>query len=447
MHSLSSVRHASSRGVIGSLLFEASELFAQARVLVVDDVESNVVLLDRMLSSAGVGAVMGLTDPSRAVEVCAEWDPDVVLLDLHMPGLDGIEVLRRLRAVMPVDSFLPVVMLTADGTATAREGALASGANDFVTKPFNRLEVLLRVHNLLETRELYSRSAEREAALRAELDARESDDRRVAELRREQWSRVNAVLLGDGLTMCFQPIFDLAGTSLVGVEALARFSSSPARPPNEWFAEADDVGLGVELELLAVERALDQLDGLDSSCFMALNVSSNAAAAEGLTALLSRAPAERVMLELTEHARIENDDALVPALSALRTFGVRIAVDDAGAGYAGLQQILRLAPDVVKLDLELIQGVHHDPARRALVSAMVTFAGDIGAVIIAEGIQSLEDLESLRALGVPWGQGFYLARPTSLPDVHNYGKRRASNGDAVISAAASVPQPRWQSRT
>jgi EAL domain-containing protein (putative c-di-GMP-specific phosphodiesterase class I) len=330
-------------------------------------------------------------------------------------------------------------MLTADGTGAAREGALASGANDFLTKPFNRLEVLLRVHNLLETRELYMRSAEREATLRRELDARESDDRRVAEVRREQSSRVNAVLYGDGMTMCFQPIFDLAETSLVGVEALARFASSPVRPPNEWFAEADEVGLGVELELLAVERALQQLDELESGCFMALNVSSQAAAAERLMTLLARAGGERVMLELTEHARIDNEDELVPALSALRALGVRIAVDDAGAGYAGLQQILRLAPDVVKLELELIRGVHRDPARRALVSAMVTFAGDIGAVIIAEGIQSVEDLESLIALGVPWGQGFYLAHPTTLPVVHNYAARRVSIERGAIEDAAPVP--------
>jgi EAL domain-containing protein (putative c-di-GMP-specific phosphodiesterase class I) len=329
--------------------------------------------------------------------------------------LDGIEVLRRLRAVISEDSFLQVLMLTADGTPAAREGALAAGAKDFVTKPFNRVEVLLRVHNLLETRELYMRSVNRRAALQVELDARKSEDRRAAEARLERLADVQAVLIGDALTMKFQPVLDLGSDMLVGVEALARFATSPRRPPNEWFADAEEVGLGVQLELLAVQRAVEQFDDLAPDCFMALNVSPRTATADELRGLLADVPGERVMLELTEHARIDDHATLFAGLTDLRARGVRIAVDDAGAGYAGLQQILQLRPDVVKLDLELIQGVHRDPARRALASAMVTFARDIGAGLIAEGIESSEDLESLRALGVPWGQGFYLAEPGRLP--------------------------------
>ncbi|MCU1502604.1 MAG: putative two-component system sensor kinase [Ilumatobacteraceae bacterium] len=131
------------------------ELFREARVLVVDDLAANVVLLQRMLAGAGVGEISSLTDSRLVVEQCQTWHPDLILLDLHMPNMDGVAVLEMLRATLAPDVFVPVLMLTADVTGAARERALAAGAQDFVTKPFDRVEVLLRARNLLATRSLY----------------------------------------------------------------------------------------------------------------------------------------------------------------------------------------------------------------------------------------------------------------------------------------------------
>ena len=134
------------------------------------------------------------------------------------------------------------------------------------------------------------------------------------------------------------------------------------------------------------------------------------------------------MLELTEHTRFDDYTKLMPALDVLHARGVRTAVDDAGAGYSGLQHVLHLRPDILKLDLELTHGIDTDPARHALATALIGFAGTIGAVLIAEGIETPAELAVLRGLGVAWGQGFHLARPGPLP-------LRAS----VLRAPATIP--------
>lgn len=211
--------------------------------------------------------------------------------------------------------------------------------------------------------------------------------------------------------MVFQPITDLASDVVVGVEALARFASEPRRPPNEWFAEATDVGLGADLELAAVRSALSWMDRFSPEVFVSVNVSPLTVLVPEFTDLLARAPLARIVLELTEHHRIDSYEPLVEVLDGLRRRGVRIAVDDAGAGYAGLQHILRLRPDVLKLDLDLIRGIDNDPARRALASASVRFAADIGSMIIAEGVETIEELDTIRSLGVPCAQGYLLGRP------------------------------------
>jgi EAL domain-containing protein (putative c-di-GMP-specific phosphodiesterase class I) len=386
-----------------------------ARVLIVDDQQANVALLQRMLRADGITDAHGVTDPREAVSRCLELDADLVLLDLHMPHIDGFAVMSALRAAVPDDAFLPVLVLTADTTTETRDAALRAGAKDFLTKPFDHTEVVLRVRNLLETRALYSAVQRHNVALRADLDRRARHDRRLAEQHRQRVERVDAVLSGGALTMVHQPIAHLATGEIMGVEALARFDCKPRRPPNLWFDEAAAVGRGPELELAAIHAALSQLHRFPRDTFMSVNASPATAAAPGLARLLERFPAHRVVLELTEHSRVDDYEPLVAALQALRKRGARLAVDDAGAGYSSLRHILRLRPDILKLDTALTRGIDADPTRRALGTALVTFAGEIGAVLIAEGIETSTELLALRDLGVAWGQGYHLAHPASDP--------------------------------
>jgi EAL domain-containing protein (putative c-di-GMP-specific phosphodiesterase class I)/CheY-like chemotaxis protein len=400
------------------------------RVLVVDDDAVNLALLDKMLRSAGIAAVHTLTDPRLVVARCEELQPDLVLLDLHMPYMDGYEVLAALRAALPPHTFLPVLVLTADVTDEARERALDAGAKDFLTKPLDRIETIQRVRNLLETRELYRTVQNHNAALRAELDARREHDERLAAERRLRRTRIEQVLRGDALSMVFQPITDIRHDRVVGVEALARFNCEPRRPPNEWFDEATDVDLGSALELAAVDAALRQLHRLPPDAFLSLNVSPATAVCVDLVTRLRGTAGAKIVLELTEHTRVQSYALLLAALTELRRHGVRIAVDDAGAGYAGLQHLLRLRPDIIKLDLDLTRGIHTDPARRALAGALVGFAKEIEAVVVAEGVETADELATLHTLDVAWGQGYHLARPGPLPLGCPAGKSRG-NGRMV----------------
>ena len=403
------------QGAVVDASTRAAFSLSDARILIVDDQEANVRLLERMLQSGGVTRVHSVTDARDAVRRCLELQPDLLLLDLHMPHLDGVAVLTALREALPEGVFLPVIVLTADPTSVAKERALAAGAKDFLAKPLDRTEVLLRVGNLLETSALYARVHNHNTQLQAELDAQTAEQRRIAAHDHRRRARIKRALCTDALRAVFQPIADLGTGGIVGVEALARFHITPRQPPNEWFAEAADIGFGVELELAAINRALEELPKLAPTQFLALNASPATAASGALKSCLAGVPGERLVLELTEHTRFDDYTTLVPALDALRARGVRIAVDDAGAGYSGLQHVLQLCPDILKLDLELTHGIDTDPARHALATALVGFAETIGAVLIAEGIETAGELAVLRRLGVSWGQGFHLARPGPLP--------------------------------
>jgi EAL domain-containing protein (putative c-di-GMP-specific phosphodiesterase class I) len=224
--------------------------------------------------------------------------------------------------------------------------------------------------------------------------------------------------LASGVNMVFQPVYDLEAGDVFAYEALARFPMEPYRPPSDWFADAAEVGLGVELELAAIESAMAEIDGLPEGVRLAINVSPLTALSPHFFNVLAPR-AHRVIIEVTEHERVEDYDALNEALAPLRALGASIAIDDVGAGFASLTHILKLAPDIVKLDLSLTRGIAADPARDALASSLVDFASGIDATIGAEGIETQSELDRLRVLKVRYGQGFHLGVPAALEGAHH----------------------------
>ncbi len=227
--------------------------------------------------------------------------------------------------------------------------------------------------------------------------------------------RIIDILERQAITMVFQPIVALDTGRIVGAEALARFPGHPNPTPDVWFAEAATEDLGIDLELAAVGAALGRLNDLPAGSYLSINVSPSAALSPQLQRLLSGAPAHRIVVELTEHASVDDYEEVIAALHVLRTSGVRLAVDDAGAGFASLRHILNLRPDLIKLDLALTRGIDRDPARRALAASLLAFGAEIGASIVAEGIETPGELSSLRTLGVRYGQGYHLGLPAALP--------------------------------
>lgn len=247
-------------------------------------------------------------------------------------------------------------------------------------------------------------TARHTATLAAQQEARARED------------RVRDLLRRGGPTMVVQPIVDLATGRIAGAEALARFPDATQRSPEEWFADAAAAGLALELELAAIRAALGMLPHLPAAAYLSINASPDTVISEGLVELLAAAPADRLVLELTEHIEVVDYAALAGPLNRLRWHGVRLAVDDAGSGYASLQHILNLAPDIIKLDAALVRDVDTDPARLSLAASLKLFADRIGATVVAEGIETEREHAALRDLGIGHGQGYYLGHPaTRLP--------------------------------
>ncbi len=213
----------------------------------------------------------------------------------------------------------------------------------------------------------------------------------------------------DALRIVFQPVLELATGRPAGYEALARFDVEPPRGPDEWLAQAHRAGLGAELEALALRAAL-QVPGRPDNAFLALNVSPRALLSAPVKEALPD-DLRGIVIELTEHELFGAEGELETELAALRIRGARVALDDAGAGYAGLQQLIRVAPDILKLDRALVHGAHADPSRQALLEALIGFAGNTGAAVCGEGVEDLEDLRTLVALDVTYAQGYGIARP------------------------------------
>jgi len=251
----------------------------------------------------------------------------------------------------------------------------------------------------------------------AELAAFEiSREIEAAKLGKEKEDRIRTVIEKNQIAMVYQPIWELADHRPVGFECLARFSGGPARSPDKWFMEAAEIGLGTLLELAAIRIAQSSLSAFPDHVYLAVNASPKTILSGELASTLIGMPAERIVLEITEHAHVDDYEGLLRALEPLRSRGVRLAVDDAGAGFSSLQHILQLRPDVIKLDMALTRHINLDPARRALASALVAFARNTNSRIVAEGVETASELEALRAIGIEKAQGYFLGRPMPFDD-------------------------------
>lgn len=222
-----------------------------------------------------------------------------------------------------------------------------------------------------------------------------------------------------------QPVVHLDSGDVAGYEALSDLNSRDLQGADSWFRDAAVLGLGEELELVLLTLALEELATIPDDAYLSVNVAPRTVMAAQLLDLLSGVDGSRVVLELTEHTPVVDYVAFNTAVRRLRRRGVRLAVDDAGAGFASLNHILLIRPEIVKLDLSLIRDIDTDVARRSLVSGLRHFTAEIGADCIAEGVQTDAEATTLRDLGVAFGQGWHFGAP----------RRRRGRRSAVITAA------------
>lgn len=219
------------------------------------------------------------------------------------------------------------------------------------------------------------------------------------------------------LSIVYQPVARLTPhlanlpLEVKSVEALSRFRLKPVRPVEYWFGLAWSNGIGVDVELAAIERAFAALPLLPEPIRLAVNVSPETLASARLRELIPASEAHRVTVELTEHVLLEDYDALRPALDRVREAGVSLAIDDLGTGFSNLQHIIELAPELIKADISITEGIESDSRRRALIAALVAFTRETGINLVTEGVERAETARALVELGVEYGQGFWLSRP------------------------------------
>ena len=380
------------------------------RVLVADDNDVIAAGTAAALGSLGEFDLVGVAvSAAEAAELAARTQPDVALVDVRLPG--GADV--ALDEILCASSDTRVLAYSGVSDRDAVIAMLRAGASGYVVRdsPTEKLAAALRgaargdsvfddvvgrglIHELLD-------------------EVRETN--RARDERARKRARIRSVMQNGELSIVFQPIVDLATRVVVGHEALSRFASNPKRGPAQWFAEAQSVGLGAELELWAVRMACERSHGLPGESFMAVNVSPSTAERPDLLALLVSAHVDHVVLEVTEHARVDDYKRFRVAIDRVRKLGASLAVDDAGAGFASLRHILELDAELIKLDGSLTRSLETDPRRRSLASAVIEFGRESGASVLAEHIESELQLIELRRLGVHYGQGFHLGRPEPLP--------------------------------
>jgi EAL domain-containing protein (putative c-di-GMP-specific phosphodiesterase class I) len=245
------------------------------------------------------------------------------------------------------------------------------------------------------------------------------------------------VIGGDGLSMVVQPIVDVRSGSIHAYEALARFGADRNGSPLQWFSLADELGEREALERACLREALELFCRRPAGVRLSVNLSAPVLIDRSTLRMLDRlGDLSDLIIEVTEEALVHNDEQLNTALAPLRERGAQMAVDDMGAGYSGLGQIMAVHPSYLKLDRSLISGIDADRDRAALVGALADYAGRVDSLLVAEGMETAEELRTLIELGVPLAQGYYLARPAAPWPTVRAGALTAAGGEARRTAPA-----------
>jgi EAL domain-containing protein (putative c-di-GMP-specific phosphodiesterase class I)/AmiR/NasT family two-component response regulator len=379
---------------------------ADIRVIIADDEKAvRDALADLVEACDGLTVVAVAADADEAIAAAVRLRPDVALVDVRMPG-GGPRATLGIRQSSP---HTRVLALSASESRDTVLEMLQAGAAGYLVKGVMPTAVIEGIRHVAQGQTPIS--AEVAGGVIQGLRAQLATEHQEHQHRQRLLDQLSTALDGDGLDMVYQPIYDLETHELVGVEALARFSLEPQRPPNEWFAAAAEVGLATRLEVSAVTRAIARRSELPPGIFMAVNLSTEALMSPEVRGVIPEGFADRLVIELTEHTPVLDYEALGLAFAPLRASGTTLAIDDAGAGYASLRHLLELAPQFIKLDISITQKIEHDRAAFALAVALTSFARAIDARIIAEGIETESQLSAVRSLGVELGQGYHLGKP------------------------------------
>jgi|SRR5580658_9289896 EAL domain-containing protein (putative c-di-GMP-specific phosphodiesterase class I)/CheY-like chemotaxis protein len=372
---------------------------SQGRILVVDDEEALLRAIGRSLTAAGYD-VATASDGMRAVDLVAQTPFDTIVSDVDMPRMNGIQFLQNIRQR---DAEVPVVLMTGNPNLGTAIQAVAHGALQYLIKPVNMQDLL-------------------------KVLARAVSLHRMAKLKREAFDLVSEGGLGtsdhlaleasfdralDTLWMAYQPIVRAANRSLFGYEALLRSEEKALPHPGaildaaERLGRLDDLGRSVRAAVCA------PLAQAPPACVLFVNLHAADLMDDALLSPKSplSAVANRVVLEITERASLEKVTDVRPKIAELRRMGFRIAIDDLGAGYAGLTSFAMLEPEFVKLDMSLVRDVNRNHTKGTLVRSMASVCKELGMMVVAEGVETPEERDLLVTFGCDLLQGYLHAKP------------------------------------
>jgi EAL domain-containing protein (putative c-di-GMP-specific phosphodiesterase class I) len=379
---------------------------APITVMVADDEEHILEAVAAVVGAEQDLTVVGVArDADGAVDVAARERPDVAVIDVRMPAGGGPRAAARIIERSPTTR---VLALSADRDVRSVREMIDAGALGYVVKSDPTGAIIDAIHRCARGDAALSPAVAGPLAEHMTVDAQ-----RYRRRQRDLVARIRQVIERHAIAMVFQPIVDLRTEQVIGVEALARFEQGR---PSDWFAAAASVGMVEDLEFAVLDR-VDAVVPATFDGYVAVNLSPSTVMSRGFEDRLGRFDVRSTVIEVTEHAAVRDYAALGRRLARPRSYGLRLAVDDTGAGFASLRHVVLLEPDIVKIDISLISEVDRDVAARAAVVALVGFAREIGATTVAEGVERESQLRMLRDLDVDRGQGFLLGTPRSMDDL------------------------------
>jgi len=381
-------------------------------ILIVDDDVSVTQMLRMLLETRGYVVNVAASGEDAFNSVSASTD--LILLDLVLPDNEGFDICRKFKENRKTH-HIPIIILSGRMLSEDIIEGLYLGADDYLIKPFEYEELIARMEVVMRRGSLFGS---------ADTSSLEGNQGIIIELRK---------IIDEKLIIpFFQPIFDIKSSCVYGLEMLTRCKTQTILAnPELLFKAAINFGFYQDLELLAWEKTLSVASGKLTEEILFLNC--NPYLVEGpkflsIKTLFDNSPInpKRVVLEITERSYISDFKMFFEHLRRYRGFGFRFAVDDVGGGYAGLESIVEIRPELVKIDRHIISELDKDPLKQSIVKFIIAFCKENNIISIAEGIETKAELETVIALGIDAAQGYYLCKPTSeinIKEMNEVAKR------------------------
>lgn len=376
-----------------------SECQSRGTLLVVDDEDPLRRAFARTLENAGY-TVVQCANGILAVEFVKSQQFDVILTDITMPSMTGIQLLRHIREH---DPDVPVVLITANPAVESAAQAVELGALRYLIKPVTPHDLITMVNSAVETSKLLR--------MRRNLHAAGEDTDRLMTDRTSMSSTLDRAI--NSIWMAYQPIVNWRTRKVIAHEALVRTNNPELPRPDALLDVAKRLGRIEDVSRSI--RATVARDMRDHSVTGDVFVNLHAADLMDEQLYSSRCPlaayAPQIVLEITEREALDDAANIPMRIARLRKLGYRIAIDDLGAGYSGLDYFARLAPDIAKVDISLVRDIHNEHIKQKLVASLITLCKELGVIVVAEGIEQAAERDTIAALGCDYFQGFLFAKP------------------------------------